>query len=98
MLSGRSLFQNDDITSALSANAITGREKGSKTKMLLFNGLYYRGRWSTPFTHESENDEFFYMTAEDATKVTMMHAKGKFHMAEVEHLNAKILCLPYQVN
>ncbi|KAI9584626.1 uncharacterized protein LOC119634739 [Glossina fuscipes] len=96
VLSGRSLFQNDDITSALSANAITGRETGSKTKMLLFNGLYYRGRWSTPFIHESENDEFFYMTAEDATKVTMMHAKGKFHMAEVEHLNAKILCLPYQ--
>uniref|UniRef100_A0A1A9W6K7 Serpin domain-containing protein n=1 Tax=Glossina brevipalpis TaxID=37001 RepID=A0A1A9W6K7_9MUSC len=96
VLSGRSLFQNDDITSALSANAITGRETGSKTKMLLFNGLYYRGRWSTPFIHESENDEFFYMTAEDATKVTMMHTKGKFHMAEVKRLSAKVLCLPYE--
>ena len=64
--------------------------------MLLFNGLYYRGNWATPFL-ELNNDEFFYMTSEDAVKTPMMHARGKFHVAECPELNAKALCIPYEV-
>ncbi|XP_065371258.1 uncharacterized protein Spn100A [Calliphora vicina] len=93
---GRSLFRRDDITSALSANSITGRDIGSKTKMLLFNGLYFRGNWATEFREQREIDEFFFMTSEDAMKAPMMHARGKFYMAEMENLNAKIICLPYE--
>uniref|UniRef100_A0A1I8QC09 Serpin domain-containing protein n=1 Tax=Stomoxys calcitrans TaxID=35570 RepID=A0A1I8QC09_STOCA len=93
---GRSLFRRDDIASALSANSITGRDIGSKTKMLLFNGLYYRGNWDTQFQEKQDVDEFFFMTAEDAMKTPMLHAQGTFHMAEMEHLNAKVLCLPYE--
>ncbi|XP_061396087.1 uncharacterized protein LOC133331726 [Musca vetustissima] len=93
---GRSLFQRDDIASALSANSITGRDIGSKTKMLLFNGLYYRGNWANSFHEKHDIDEFFFMTEDDAMKTPMMHSQGKFHMAELEDLNAKVLCLPYE--
>ncbi|TMW44824.1 hypothetical protein DOY81_010096, partial [Sarcophaga bullata] len=93
---GRSLFRRDDITSALSANSITGRDVGSKTKMLLFNGLYFRGQWATEFKEERQIDEFFFMTSEDAMKTPMMHAYDKFYVADMESLNAKIICLPYE--
>ncbi|XP_073820242.1 serpin 100A [Musca autumnalis] len=93
---GRSLFQRDDIASALSANSITGRDIGSKTKMLLFNGLYYRGNWANSFHEQHDAEEFFFMTAEDAMKTPMMHSTGKFHIAELDDLKAKVLCLPYE--
>ncbi|XP_058978150.1 uncharacterized protein LOC101899860 [Musca domestica] len=93
---GRSLFQRDDIASALSANSITGRDIGSKTKMLLFNGLYYRGNWANSFHEQPNAEEFFFMTEDDAMKTPMMHSMGKFYMAELSDLNAKVLCLPYE--
>lgn len=96
-LGARSLFRKEDIAHALSANSITGREASSKTKMLLFNGLYFAGLWAQPFNKlSSEEDSFFFMTAEDAMKVPMMESKGTFHVAELEHLNAKVICLPYE--
>ncbi|XP_062121605.1 uncharacterized protein LOC133835609 [Drosophila sulfurigaster albostrigata] len=95
--SGRSLFRRDDIASALSANSITGRAMGSKSKMLLFNGLYYRGSWAQPFYQLRDgSDEFFFMTNEDAMKTPMMHARGKFRVAELPHLKARLLSLPYE--
>lgn len=95
----RSLFRQDDITSALSANSITGRSAGSKSKMLLFNGLYYRGSWANPFYQLRDgSDEFFFMTNEDAMKAPMMHARGKFRVAELPRLKAKVLRLPYETS
>ncbi|EDV90579.1 uncharacterized protein LOC6569720 [Drosophila grimshawi] len=93
----RSLFRQDDIASALSANSITGRAVDSKSKMLLFNGLYYRGSWAQPFHQLRDgSDEFFFMTSEDAMKTPMMHAQGKFNVAELPHLKARLLALPYE--
>lgn len=49
----RSLQQIGDISSALSGNSIVGKTHkagaSKESKMLLFNGLYFRGRWATPF-------------------------------------------------
>ncbi|XP_017076418.2 uncharacterized protein LOC108111460 [Drosophila eugracilis] len=95
----RSLFRQDDIASALSANSITGRSAGSKSKMLLFNGLYYRGSWATPFYQLRDgSDEFFFMTNEDAMKAPMMHARGKFQVAELPQVKARVLSLPYETS
>ncbi|XP_017039388.1 uncharacterized protein LOC108086848 [Drosophila ficusphila] len=95
----RSLFRQDDIASALSANSITGRSAGSKSKMLLFNGLYYRGSWANPFYQLRDgSDEFFFMTNEDAMKATMMHARGKFHVADLPQVKARVLSLPYETS
>lgn len=50
---GRSLEEINDVSSALSGNSLMGpREDNSQekqSKMLLFNGLYFRGKWKTPF-------------------------------------------------
>ncbi|XP_034662400.1 uncharacterized protein LOC117897567 [Drosophila subobscura] len=95
----RSLFRQDDITSALSANSITGRSAGSKSKMLLFNGLYYRGSWATPFYQLRDgSDEFFFMTNEDAMKAPMMHTRGEFLVADLTRLKARVLSLPYETS
>ncbi|EDW67598.1 uncharacterized protein Spn100A [Drosophila virilis] len=95
--SARSLFRQDDIASALSANSITGRELGSKSKMLLFNGLYYRGSWAQPFYQLRDgSDEFFFMTNEDAVKTPMMHARGKYNVTDLPHLKARLLSVPYE--
>ncbi|EDW39251.1 GL13512 [Drosophila persimilis] len=95
----RSLFRQDDITSALSANSITGRSAGAKSKMLLFNGLYYRGSWATPFYQLRDgSDEFFFMTNEDAMKAPMMHTRGQFLVADLPQLKARVLSLPYETS
>ncbi|XP_017856322.1 PREDICTED: serpin B13 [Drosophila arizonae] len=94
---GRSLFRKDDIACALSANAITGRANDAKTKMLLFNGLYFHGSWRQPFYQLRDgSDEFFFMTNEDAMKTPMMHARGKFNVSDLPHLKARLLSLPYE--
>lgn len=54
---GRALDEEiNDVSSALSGSSLTGRKEGDaengarqESKMLLFNGLYYRGKWKTPF-------------------------------------------------
>lgn len=50
---GRALEEINDVSSALSANSLMGRKEDSsdeqESKMLLFNGLYFRGKWKTPF-------------------------------------------------
>ncbi|XP_016981020.2 uncharacterized protein LOC108045999 [Drosophila rhopaloa] len=95
----RSLFRQDDIASALSANSITGRSAGSKSKMLLFNGLYYRGSWANPFYQLRDgSDEFFFMTNEDAMKAPMMHARGQFQVADLPQVKARVLSLPYETS
>ena len=52
--SGRALNEVKDVSAALSGNSLMGRKAGDdaqafESKMLLFNGLYFRGRWKTPF-------------------------------------------------
>lgn len=47
-------FIEDDVASALSGNSIVGKTKEQseeeyESKMLLFNGLYFRGNWMLPF-------------------------------------------------
>lgn len=62
-ISGRELKPEIDVASALSGNSLVGKKNiagddeadeihdGEKyeSKMLLFNGLYFRGSWETPF-------------------------------------------------
>lgn len=44
-----------DVTSVISGNSLVGKNnkpgstETNETKMILFNGLYYRGNWAIPF-------------------------------------------------
>lgn len=49
----RALEEINDVSSALSGNSLTGprtaESQEQQSKMLLFNGFYFRGKWKTPF-------------------------------------------------
>lgn len=49
----KSAIIEDDVASALSGNSIVGKKADTEdeyeSKMLLFNGLYFRGNWAVPF-------------------------------------------------
>ncbi|XP_055910294.1 uncharacterized protein LOC129944694 [Eupeodes corollae] len=93
----RSPFGKDDIASALSANSINGRDSGSRTKMLLFNGLYYRGNWAYPFEEvRSSPNEIFHLTSDQSLQIQTMHARGKYLVADLEAYNACGVSLPYE--
>uniref|UniRef100_A0A182QVF0 Serpin domain-containing protein n=1 Tax=Anopheles farauti TaxID=69004 RepID=A0A182QVF0_9DIPT len=98
----RRSFLTGDIASALSGNSLVGRklnvkdgeEQVNESKMLLFNGLYYRGSWATPFQQlRTEESKFF--TNTDERPVMMMRSQGSFGVGKDDQLDAKFLELPY---
>lgn len=98
-----------DVTSALSGNSIVGRkivdepsstqtEADLESKMLLFNGLFFRGNWAVPFM-ELRNDEtrqFNAPTQKQDIKFMMTH--GNFKYAEIPEENLVAIELPYKVS
>lgn len=62
---GRALGEKiNDLSSALSGNSLNGRKtngNGQESKMLLFNGLYFRGKWKTPFQVSTHNIYVMYV-------------------------------------
>uniref|UniRef100_A0AAG5CVX5 Serpin domain-containing protein n=1 Tax=Anopheles atroparvus TaxID=41427 RepID=A0AAG5CVX5_ANOAO len=98
----RRSFLTGDIASALSGNSLVGRKANVKedetdvneSKMLLFNGLYYRGSWATPFQQlRTEKSTFFTIT--DEKPVMMMRSRGTFGVGKDDQLDAKFIELPY---
>uniref|UniRef100_A0A1Y9IVG7 Serpin domain-containing protein n=1 Tax=Anopheles minimus TaxID=112268 RepID=A0A1Y9IVG7_9DIPT len=98
----RRSFLTGDIASALSGNSLVGRkanikadeEQVNESKMLLFNGLYYRGSWATPF-QQLRTEESTFFTNTDERPVMMMRSQGMFGVGKDEQLDAKFLELPY---
>ncbi|XP_049530444.1 antithrombin-III [Anopheles darlingi] len=98
---GRS-FLTGDIASALSGNSLVGRKLNAKqddpqpneSKMLLFNGLYYRGAWATPFQQLRTEESMFFTNTEEKP-VMMMRSQGTFGIGKDDQLDAKFLELPY---
>ncbi|XP_052868567.1 serine protease inhibitor A3K [Anopheles cruzii] len=98
----RRSFLTGDIASALSGNSLVGRkvnrnedeEQTNESKMLLFNGLYYRGAWATPF-QQLRTEESTFFTNMDQKPVMMMRSQGTFGIGKDEQLDAKFIELPY---
>lgn len=68
------------------------------SKMIIFNGLFFRGSWETPFTITNEKDEkSFYKSKEEKIPVETMHAKGNFHVGEITDLDCEAIEIPYEV-
>ncbi|KAJ6641694.1 Plasma serine protease inhibitor [Pseudolycoriella hygida] len=92
-----------EVASALSGNSIVGKkdnsrqpDKETESKMLLFNGLYYKGNWATPFQQlRSDADNVFYISDAEKIQVKMMRAQGNYKVADCKSLKAKAIDLPY---
>lgn len=92
-----------EVASALSGNSIVGRKINSRqpdkeveSKMLLFNGLYYKGNWAIPFQQlRSDTENVFYTSDSEKIPVKMMRARGFYKIAECKNLKATAIDLPY---
>ncbi|XP_037049152.1 serpin I2 [Bradysia coprophila] len=92
-----------EVASALSGNSIVGRktnsrqpDKENESKMLLFNGLYYKGNWAIPFQQlRSDTESVFYTSDSEKIPVKMMRARGFYRIAECKNLKATAIDLPY---
>jgi serine protease inhibitor len=63
--------------------------------MLMFNGMYFKGTWATPFIGQKKDS--FYKSDSEKSTVTMMNTKGKFRVANVPELDSVAIELPYKV-
>jgi serine protease inhibitor len=63
--------------------------------MLVFNGMYFKGTWATPFVNQKKDS--FYKSDSEKSTVTMMTTKGKFRMGSVPELDSMAIELPYKV-
>ncbi|KAG8246110.1 SERine Proteinase INhibitor [Homalodisca vitripennis] len=93
-----------DVATALTANRILdsdspGTELDSETKMIIFNGFYFRGNWKTPFTLTKDGEkQRFYKSESEKKQVSMMQTSGNFDIGTVPELDAVALELPYEGN
>jgi serine protease inhibitor len=65
------------------------------SQMLVFNGLYFKGIWATPFVGPRE--DFFYKSDSEKVPVTMMNTQGNFRVGNVPDLDSLAIELPYKV-
>jgi len=65
------------------------------SQMLVFNGLYFKGIWATPFVGQREDS--FYKSDSEKVAVTMMNTQGNFKVGNVPDLDSVAIELPYKV-
>jgi serine protease inhibitor len=94
-----------DVASALSANSLVGEKTNTtakddkyESKMLLFNGLYYRGAWAHPFQQLSSDDadEVFHKSESEEQTTKFMRSRAVFKYAAVDSLDVEAIELPYE--
>lgn len=64
--------------------------------MILFNGLYFRGSWKTPFKNIASDT--FYKSETEKKSVLMMEAKGTFKTGSLPGLDSIAVEIPYEVS
>uniref|UniRef100_A0A336MXJ4 CSON009137 protein n=1 Tax=Culicoides sonorensis TaxID=179676 RepID=A0A336MXJ4_CULSO len=94
-------FIEDDVASALSGNSIVAKkddeDEEEESKMLLFNGLYFRGNWMLPFQQlRATPADVFYNSSSEKTQVTMMRTRGIFRTAYLKSIEATAVEIPYE--
>lgn len=99
------LHLQGDVTSALSGNSIVGKKEGDssegnqplESKMLLFNGLYFRGNWAQPFMELRTDETKFFNAMSGKQDVKFMTTHGSFKYAEITSKKLIAVELPYKV-
>lgn len=67
----------------------------AETRMVLFNALYFNGKWSSPFMENMTNEESFYMSSDEAVKVPMMSQYQEYYEYFNDN-NVEGVVLPYR--
>ncbi|XP_043833281.1 plasminogen activator inhibitor 2 isoform X2 [Dromiciops gliroides] len=66
-----------------------------KTRLVLVNAVYFKGKWKTPFESKAKKPQPFRVTLTERKPVQMMYLKAKLHIGYIQELKAQILELPY---
>jgi len=67
------------------------------TKLALVNAVYFKGKWLNQFDADSTKVEPFYLgSSEKKIDVPMMHHEANFRHGYLEHLDARVLEMPYE--
>lgn len=64
--------------------------------MIIFNGMYFRGSWKTPFAIVEPG--LFYRSNIEKKQVSMMKTRGSFKTSSLPELDAEAIKLPYDVS
>lgn len=65
--------------------------------MIVFNGLYFKGLWKTPFQYKL-GDESFYKSNGEKISSKMMFTVGQFNVGQFPELDSVVLSIPYKVS
>lgn len=71
-------------------------EKCENENTVLVNIVYFHSFWNLAFNKNLIKVEKFWKTWNDHINVPMMYTRGDFFMKKLEHLDAKVLILPYE--
>lgn len=65
-----------------------------RTRLVVSNAVYFKGRWSSPFSKDATKNEAFKVTPAKSADVPTMHANGQHSYAHVG--NVKVLSMRYE--
>lgn len=66
-----------------------------ESKMLLFNGLYFKGEWAQNF--EAIEQQRLFQSYKDKQDVTFIQSNGLYKYVEIPSQNLKAIEIPYKV-
>jgi serpin B len=66
----------------------------AETKLVLTNAIHFKGDWASQFKKDQTREEAFKVSAENSSKVPMMHQKGLFGYFEARDF--QMLEMPYE--
>nr|CAD7195494.1 unnamed protein product [Timema douglasi] len=94
----RGLLQDPDVTSGLSGNNIVKKSSEKPDSiMVVFNALYYRGSWATPFSGQrADLPDHFYTSDTEKITVPTMHVQDTFNIGLIPDLDSVAIELPYK--
>ena len=69
----------------------------SVTRFVLANAIYFKGSWKDKFDKNETNvNGVFHTLSRGEMKVSMMHQKERFPLAQFADLNAQALKIPFE--
>ncbi|XP_043832246.1 serpin B6-like [Dromiciops gliroides] len=69
---------------------------GPLTRLVLVDGIYFKGKWNEQFKDNYTREMFFKTRKNEKKTVQMMFKEGIFQMAYIKEVSTKILELPYK--
>ncbi len=74
---------NERIRELLPAGTV-----GARTKLVVTNAIWFKGRWLEPFSRDATRDEPFFVGKTQSKGVPMMHVTGAFRYADIDGVKA----------